>query len=215
MPIILVLLITVKSSQIDFEKRAGIFGVVSAVLIIFVYKDVGIYIRDLEPTLNLLYSPKIWIAFFCSLALAYLPQKLNLNKLTFYASFSAITFLHISSNSYQINFQFSLPNAGPALSLISQEKPLISDLPSSELYFRKNVVHSISPSNHYFSLNSSSLTAVQKEATFRIDNIITSPSLIEGYSVFTKENSDTFNYFETVETCDEKLVNYYAVFTCN
>lgn len=215
MPIILVLILTAQTLEIDFERRAVIFGVISAALIIFVFKDMGIYIRDLEISLNLLYDYKIWIAFFCSLALAYLPQKLNLNKLTVYASFSAITFLYISNTSYQINFQFALPNAGPALSLISQEKPLISDLPSSELYFRKNVAHSISPSNHYFALNNSFLTSAQNKTIFRIDNIIASSSFREGYSVFTKENSDTFNYFEKVETCNERFVDYYAVFTCN
>jgi len=215
MPIILVLLLTAHSLEIDFERRAVIFGVISAALIILVFKDLGIYIRDLEVSLNLLYDFKIWIVFFFGIALAYLSQKLNLNKLTVYASFSAITFLFISNNSYQINFQFALPNAGPALSLISQEKPLISDLPSSELYFRKNVAHSISPSNHYFSLNNASLTSQQNKTNFRIDNIITSSSFREGYSVFTKENSDTFNYFKKVETCNERFADYYAVFTCN
>ena len=175
----------------------------------------GIYIRDLEISLHLLNDLKLWILIFCCLAFVYLPQKFYLNKLTVYATFSATTFLYISQTSYQINFQFALPNPGPALSLISREKPLISDLPSSELYFRDNVAHSISTSNHYFALGNTLSTTTQNETNLRIDNIITSSSFSKGYSVFTRENSDTFNYFERVETCNERFADYYAVFTCN
>ena len=215
MPIILVLLLTTRSLEIDFERRAAIFGVISAAFIIYVYKDMGIYIRDLEISLHLLNDLKLWILIFCCLAFVYLPQKFYLNKLTVYATFSATTFLYISQTSYQINFQFALPNPGPALSLISREKPLISDLPSSELYFRDNVAHSISTSNHYFALGKTLSTTTQNETNLRIDNIITSSSFSKGYSVFTRENSDTFNYFERVETCNERFADYYAVFTCN
>ena len=144
----------------------------------------------------------------------YLIKRLSLDRFSVYVGFSACAFLFMGSQNYQINFQYGLPTANLALSKISTHQTLISDLPSSQLYFRDKVIHSYPPSEHFFSETQMPINPNARESVYRLENLIESKLLETEFFVFTIEESITSKFFKEKENCREIHKNYYQVYKC-
>tara|TARA_B100001248_G_scaffold261859_1_gene254661 strand:+ start:1055 stop:2671 length:1617 start_codon:yes stop_codon:yes gene_type:complete len=214
MPIILVLLLTDKSKSFNFRPLSFVFGIFFSLVILFFYGDPGKFIMDLDFSLNLFLNIQVWFFLTIAFFILYTTKRFSLDRFSVYVGFSACAFLYMGSQNYQINFQYGLPNANLALSKISTHQALISDLPSSQLYFRDKVIFSYPPSEHFFSETSMPVNPDEGESTYRLENIVESKLLETEFFVFTIEESVTSKFFKEKENCKEIHKNYYHVYQC-
>ena len=214
MPIILVLLLTNQSNSFSFRPMSFAFGIFFSLLILFFYGDPGQFIMGLDSSLSLFLNIEALFFFIIACFFLYLIKKLSLDRLSVYVGFSACIFLYMGSQNYQINFQYGFPNANLALSKISTHHKLISDLPSSQLYFRDKVIYSYPPSEHFFSETRMPVNPDQRESIYRLEKIIEDKLSESEFFVFTTEKSITSKFFKQKENCKEIHKNYYQVYNC-